>query len=108
MATLAVAHCCAAASLSRFSGERGDDRKGRPYAYTAKPTHLIPPRDQMVLSSTDVSKCFTLTQNNYEKYHPAAQHTNLPFSRKMPSDFVIFPEIVLDNSGGVWYHTQAR
>ena len=37
-----------------------------------------------------------------------ALFANLPFLRKMPSDFVIFPEKVLDNSGGVWYHNQAR
>ena len=33
---------------------------------------------------------------------------NLRFVRKMGADFVIFPEFVLDNGGGVWYHTSVR
>ena len=33
---------------------------------------------------------------------------NLCFARKKAMDFVIFPEIVLDNGGGVWYHIDVR
>ena len=43
---------------------RGDDRKGRPYANTAKHNQVIPPRDQLVCSSMDVSESFTFTQND--------------------------------------------
>ena len=64
--------------------------------------------DQMVLSSTDVSECFAFAKNDCEKYHPAAQTANRCFQRKSAADFVIFPEIMLDNGGGVWYHTFVR
>ena len=46
--------------------------------------------------------------NDCEKYHPMALFANLLFPRKIPSDFVIFPEKVLDNGGGVWYHVFVR
>ena len=53
-------------------------------------------------------KSFEFAKNDCEKYHPAAQTANRCFSRKKPPDFVIFPEFVLDNGGGVWYHTFVR
>ena len=79
-AILAVTHCCAAVILMPSGGE-GTTARVAPTCW--------------------MHKSFTFTQNDCKKYHPTAPHTNLCFPRKTPSDFVIFPEFVLDNLGGV-------
>ena len=74
----------------------GDDRKGCPYALNAD----VNKRNVPKVSQTHE----TPTQNTVRWYILP----NLCFARKKALDFVIFPEIMLDNGGGVWYHIDVR
>lgn len=89
-ATLAVAPCRRAAGKTRGTTARVAPTR----TWCCKPVNV-----------PYVSQSYEIPTQNTAPWYILP---NLCFARKKAMDFVIFPEFVLDNGGGVWYHIDVR